>query len=50
MRVMYPKLTDQPNELVLERWIPLDQVFGRSDDEIAQELDSGGSDDGGGGR
>jgi len=45
IRVIYPKLTNQSNELVLERWIPLDQVFGRSDEQIAADLGSG---DGGG--
>lgn len=28
LRVTFPELTEQPNELVLERWIPREQVFG----------------------
>jgi len=49
IRVIYPKLIDQPNELVLERWIPLDQVFGKSDEQIDQQ-DSASESEGGDGR
>ncbi len=49
IRVTFPKLTDLSNELVLERWVPLDQVFGQSDEEIAAS-DSGGQNSSGGGR
>ena len=32
VRVVFPKLGDQSNEVVLERWVPLEQVFGRDQD------------------
>jgi len=40
--VTFPKLTNQSNELVLERWIPLDQVFGKSGEEAAARPAEGG--------
>jgi len=33
VRVTYPKLGKRPNTLVLERWIPWDQVYGVDEDE-----------------
>lgn len=33
IRVLYPKLGEYPNELVLERWIPWDQVYGVEEEE-----------------
>ena len=33
IKVVYPKLGDRPNELVLERWIPWNLVYGSPDDE-----------------
>ena len=33
VRVSYPKLTDRPSTLTIERWIPLDQVFGTDGQE-----------------
>ena len=41
LRVIFPKLTGQSNELVIERWIPLLQVFGRGDDYLPPEEDGG---------
>ena len=33
IQVVFPKFTEEPNELVLERWIPWEQVYGSEDDE-----------------
>jgi prepilin-type N-terminal cleavage/methylation domain-containing protein len=44
LRVTFPELTGQSNELVLERWIPLLQVFGRGDDWLPPVADGGGPD------
>ena len=33
VRVVFPKLTDQDNEYVIERWVPLEQVFGTNPDQ-----------------
>ncbi len=35
IRVLYPKLGQHPNELVIERWIPWDQVYGVEEAEDA---------------
>jgi len=37
IRVIFPQLGDQPNELTMERWIPLEQVYGK--DPQAREQD-----------
>ncbi len=34
VRVSYPQLTDKPSTLTIERWIPLEQVFGNEDGEM----------------
>ncbi len=36
VRVTFPKLSRLDNTLTIERWIPLEQVFGRSPDEDAE--------------
>ncbi|MEM6567429.1 MAG: hypothetical protein AAF957_03405 [Planctomycetota bacterium] len=43
LRITYPKLSDYPDELVLETWIPWTQVYGEDEEE---EL-SGGNNVGG---
>jgi len=37
IKVTFPAFSDQPGELVLERWIPWEQVYGASEDEAAAE-------------
>ncbi len=37
IRVTFPKTTQQKPELVLERWIPWDQVYGPSEEDLAEE-------------
>lgn len=55
LRVSYPKFSDFPDELTLELWVPWDQVYGPSEEELAGELDpnalgaGGGSGGGAGG-
>lgn len=40
IRVTFPKLAEQPNEITLERWIPWDQVYGVDEDQELAEEDS----------
>lgn len=35
IRITFPKIREYTNELVLERWIPWDQVYGPDEDEAA---------------
>ena len=37
IRVTFPKLSEQPNEITLERWIPWDQVYGVDEDAAEEE-------------
>ena len=39
VRVTFPKISELSNQFVLERWVPLEQVFGRSPDAIDEEDD-----------
>ena len=44
IRVTFPKLGEQKNEITLERWIPWEQVYGEDPEEQGAE---GGEDPGG---
>ena len=46
VRVRFPKISDAKNELVLERWVPWEQVYGEAEDQAPQAL--GGTQDAGG--
>jgi len=37
IRVTFPKLGEQPNEIKLERWIPWEQVYGVDEEALAEE-------------
>jgi prepilin-type N-terminal cleavage/methylation domain-containing protein len=41
IRVTFPKLSDLPNELEFERWIPWDQVYGVDEDAVEEEEPAG---------
>lgn len=43
VRVRFPKISDAKNELVLERWVPWEQVYGEAEDGAPQAI--GGADD-----
>ena len=52
IRLVFPKYGDLPNEIVLERWIPWEQVYGESEEEeaaAAESENSGSSNDSSGG-
>ena len=40
IRVLFPRTTEQKPELVLERWIPWDQVYGPSEEDLLAEQDA----------
>jgi len=44
IRVTFPKTGDWPSELVIERWIPWDQVYGSSGDDRGGSGDDDGED------
>ena len=37
IRVEFPKLAEYENEIVLERWIPWEQVYGPDEEAAAEE-------------
>lgn len=41
LRVSYPKFSDYPQELVLERWIRWEQVYGLSEEDLLAEEQAG---------
>ena len=41
LRVSYPKFSDYPQELVLERWIRWEQVYGPSEEDLLAEEQAG---------
>lgn len=43
VRVRFPRISDAKNELVLERWVPWEQVYGEAEDQTTQPLDGGES-------
>ncbi|MCP3917409.1 MAG: type II secretion system protein [bacterium] len=50
VRVTFPKLREYDNEVILERWIAWEQVYGEEEDEEGAEgEDAGGANGGGGG-
>lgn len=49
IRVTFPKYGDLPNEIVLDRWIPWEQVYGPSEEDEAAASDAGSGDAGGAG-
>ena len=48
IRITFPKLRNFDNDIVLERWIPWEQVYGKDEEEEA-EGETGGSGGGAGG-
>lgn len=51
LRVTYPRFSDYPSELVLETWVPWEQVYGPSEEDLLAEGDpaAGGAGAAGGG-
>lgn len=49
LRVNYPKFSDFPDELILERWIPWDQVYGPSEEDLLEQEAQGAAGAAGGG-
>ncbi len=49
LRVSYPKFSDYPEELVLERWIRWEQVYGPSEEDLLAEQEAAGTGGGPGG-
>lgn len=43
IRVTFPKYGELPNEIVLERWIPWEQVYGEPEEEADAEGSAGGT-------
>lgn len=39
IRVTFPKLADRPNSLELQRWVPLEQLFGRPDGQPFDDVE-----------
>lgn len=42
VRITYPAISDRPNQLTVEQWIPWDQVYGENEDD--EEGDEEGDD------
>lgn len=49
IQVVFPEFTEEPGELILERWIPWEQVYGPDEDEVDGASPSGSSTSGSGG-
>lgn len=45
VRVTFPRFGDLPSELVLERWIPWEQVYGREEEEEEEDAEAAGAKD-----
>lgn len=43
IKVSFPKLQEYKNELILERWFPWEQVYGKSEEETAAAAGSSGT-------
>ena len=49
LRISYPKFSDYPQELVLERWIRWEQVYGPSEEDLLAEEEAAQGQGGAGG-